>query len=87
MYLSACPSFIKASLSTLARVDVDIPALLKNIIKLSQQLYVFTSLPVLGVRVKKETARLLNDFVKQFFYEKKPPFDENLLNARRRTRS
>ena len=66
---------------------MDIPALPKNIIKLGQQLYVFTSLSVLGVRVRRKTARLLSNLVKQFSYEEEPPFDENLLNARRRIRS
>ena len=87
MYLSVYFNFTKAPLFTLARVDVDIPALPKNIIKLGQQLYVFTSLLVLGVRVRKEITRLLNDLVKQFPYEKKSPFDENLLDARKRTRN
>ena len=87
MYLCTYPSSTKAPPSTLARVDVNIPALPKNIIKLGQQLYVFTSLPVSGVRVKKEIARLLSDLVKQFFYEKKLFFDEDLLNARRKIRN
>ena len=66
---------------------MNIPALPKNIIKLGQQLYVFTNLPVSGVRVRKEIARLLSDLVKQFPYEKKLPFDEDLPNARKKTRS
>ena len=84
MYL---PWFTKAPPSTLARIDVDIPALPEDIIKLGQQLYVFTSLPVSGVRVRRETARLLSDLVKQFPYEEEPPSDEDLPDARRRTRS
>ena len=86
-YSYTYPSFTKAPPSTLARIDVNIPALPKNIIKLSQQLYVFTSLPVSGVRIRKETARLLSDIVKQFPYKKKPPSDEDLPDARRKTRN
>ena len=59
----------------------------EDIIKLGQQLYVFTSLPVSGVRVRKKTARLLSDIVKQFPYEEEPPSDEDLLDARKKTRS
>ena len=66
---------------------MDIPALPKNIIKLGQQLYVFTSLLVLSVRVRRKTTRLFSDLVKQFPYEKEPPFDEDLPDARKRTRS